>query len=1510
MRSTLKRFISLVLCMFMVCTLLPNVTMTASAATSGTLTGLSDTNIGLSYSGSADNAWSVGGTSITGAIKSTSGTCSDTDYNSTLTITNKRSVEAQLSFDYTISANGGTIQVANNDVTANGSYSGKLSSGDSIKIYIKSKSTTSATTINLTNISLASDVSATTTFQPAENGKYTVDGKLVEETYTNTQSATTAYKLVATPASGYRFMGWYDETHSQYVSTSATASINIEENCTITAKFSKVGMALFETGGQVYDDLSAAVDYAKGKKLSLITLVADGTISGKYTIPSGITLLIPNSSANTLYTDTPEVCEGDKGTRTAYRTLTLAEESSIDVQGAISVSGWYKSAAGSATGYMTGAYGLISMADSSQITVKSGGKMYAWGFVTGSGAVAVESGGTVMEWFQITDFRGGSATMGMGNKVFPISQYYIQNVEVPMTLYEGATETTYTGVYAMSKNNTSAIPLIGDSGMFKVASGSLTKEYDGSTDQMKYTINGQCELNTLSLKLSGSTVNSKDYVLPITNNISLNIEAGTFTINQTAALLPGVEVYIDKDASAVVSSDASLYVYDMSEWGGYAGGYGQQSIPVAYAPSKKTSRALADAKIDVNGTLTAAGSIYTTASGANICSSEGTGKYIQQSAAGTETKTYQYTQSGSSVTAHEIAITPAKLHNANDSYTTTKDIAAGTTIPYINGTWKQAETFTVSFKDNTETATIADQTVTEGESITLPGITDTREGYTFVGWTESENGSGEELKAGSSYTPTASRTLYAKWDLNYYDYIFLVNGSVYTANTAFGKSPAWDTEHWGTPSKATDDAGRYEFTGWTRASDNKFFAKDTTLPVATDNETSRRYIATFDCYFNVTFDPNDGSGSTSTQEVKQDAEATLEANTFTRTGYTFTGWNTEADGTGTSYSDAANASFSAKTTLYAQWKINTYTVTWVDEDGTVLETDSNVAYGTTPSYDGTTPTKKGDAQYTYTFSGWSPEISAVTADVTYKATYNQTVNQYTITWKNEDGTVLETDQAAYGEVPAYSGETPTKEKTAENTYTFSGWTPEITAVTGDAEYAATYTTTVNKYTVTWKNWDGTVLETDADAAYGTTPAYNGDTPTKTGNAQYSYSFSGWTPSVDKVTGDIIYTANFTETVNQYTITWKNGDTIIKTDQVAYGVTPVYAGETPVKAEDARHTYTFKGWSPEITAVTADAAYTAEFNTIGKNGLSVEENGTYWLENGEPVMNKGLVRVNAGTEAEPHYHYYYFGEDGKAVTNGTYKVENNNNLNLPCYNYEFDKDGIIVHDEDTSKNSIAVSTGDTSGKKYYFIDGVKVGVGLFKVGDDYYYARTSTAEIICGRTYYVSQVNSYNVTKGEYAFDAKGVMQIGKTGWLTEGGYTYYYQNGKVLKGLQQIDGEYYLFNRGNGRMYKNGDYWVFDNENEYKITGGMYRFGTDGKMITVKNGFVTETTKDGSSYTYYYKNGEILKGFQKIGDDYYLFNRSSGKMYKNGNYWVKDNENGNTITGGMYHFDTDGKMVK
>lgn len=303
--------------------------------------------------------------------------------------------------------------------------------------------------------------------------------------------------------------------------------------------------------------------------------------------------------------------------------------------------------------------------------------------------------------------------------------------------------------------------------------------------------------------------------------------------------------------------------------------------------------------------------------------------------------------------------------------------------------------------------------------------------------------------------------------------------------------------------------------------------------------------------------------------------------------YTFTGWSPEV------------GAVDSDTTYTAQFTstTNTYTVTWKNFDDTVLETDTNVAYGTTPTYDGAAPTKEGNAENGYVFSGWEPSVKAVDGNATYKATFSAQKNTYIITWKNADGTVLKTDNVEYGATPAYQGAAPTKQGDAEHSYAFDGWEPAVVAVTGNATYTAKYTSTVNKYTVTWKNADGTVLETDANVAYGTLPTYDSATPTKEGDDQYSYAFKGWDKEVVAVTGDVTYTATYDQTVNKYVVVWKNANGVILEvdNNVPYGTTPTYDGSTPVKDADVNSPkYRFIGWDKEVVAVTGNVTYEAKF----------------------------------------------------------------------------------------------------------------------------------------------------------------------------------------------------------------------------------------------------------------------------------------------------------------------------
>ena len=1379
MKNMYRRFLSLVLCMCMVFVLLPNIAMPAYAANSGTVIGLADESIGLSFSGTADNAWSASSTQIIGKARSTSGSgCGGgSNYRSTLTITNKKTTKATLSFDYTVVVSEGTILVNNTTTTANGSFSMELAAGGTVEVEIESGSTSADTKITMTNVKLVADVSATVTFQPAENGSYTVDGRNITEVYTHTQSSMTAYQVEATPAEGYRFKGWYDVASGKCISTDAKTALNFDSDRTITARFVSKELALFEAGGQIFDDLNDAIAEAQKKLPATITLAESGKITGNYTIPSTVTLLIPFDEAKTCYTSTPTAITSTPAAK-PFRTLTMAAGSSLTLanRAAISIGGQYYAPSGGASGKMVGPYGYIKMESGSAITVQSGANLYAWGFISGSGSVTVQSGGSVYEWYQVLDFRGGTATSNMGNKVFPFSQYAVQNVEVPLTLHAGASETVYTAVYAMRKINPTSIPFIGDKGMFKIVSGSLTKAYDGATDRIHYTIDGVAEVNSLNLKLAGASVSSSSYVLPLTNNMTINLVTGSkLTINQTAALLPGVETTIAKGAELVVSNGKSIYIYDRDEWIANAYTCKGNFCAVGYAPGKNYNRSvkdLIDAKVDVNGTLTAIGGIYTTASGADICSSEGTGVYSQQGGPGTETTTYQYTQSGSDVTAHKITITPAKLHNADGSYTETQAAKAGDTINYVNGVWGGKPC--------------------AHESKELRGAKDatcTTTGYTGDTYCKDCN----EKIADGKVIPALGHA----WD----------NGVITTAPTC-------------------ENAGVKTFT-CTRC-----------------NETKTEAIS--------------ATGHTPVQIPEKPA-------TCTEPGHK----------AGTKCS-VCGAILSGLEEIPAK--------------GHTVVVDPAV---------GPTCTEPGKTE--------GKHCSVCNAVI-----------------------------VAQEVIPA-KGHTVVIDPAVEPTCTEPGKTEgKHCSVCNEVIVAQEIIPAIGHKAVIRDAKDATLTE----------EGYTGDTYCSVCNELLKKG-----EVIPKSGAVITWVVNGTQTTQVY----------------EKGKTPTFPG-TPEKPETARYRYVFAGWDQEIVPVTSDATYTAQFTQVGKNGLCVEGADTYWIANGENVAFPGLIRINVGSEAQPHYHYYYFGEDGKAVKDGNYKVDKNNDLPLPAYQYCFDADGVIIHDDDTSKNGIC--PGD--GSKYYYVDGVKVGEGLICVGGAFYYARTSTGEIVRNCDYWIAKTNGYPIEARTYHFDADGKMVI--DGFVDINGGTYYFVKGECAKGLTKIGEDYYFFNAGSGLMYKDANMWVpandygvepgmhyFDAEGKmfvpnvetgvkkivaengklyftidgvkmvnglYELDGayyfarydgtlvtngsayvettelsgnGWYGFGADGKLIMT--GFVT-----GNGKTYYYADGVRAKGLTKIGEDYYFFNAGSGMMYKDANMWVPANSYG--VEPGMHYFDAEGKMAQ
>lgn len=462
-------------------------------------------------------------------------------------------------------------------------------------------------------------------------------------------------------------------------------------------------IALNQSTNTTYTSLSKALSEATSGQN--VVLINDYRMTDAATVKSGVTLLIPFDADYTCYTsgDSKPTTTNTKLTPSAYCTLMMGAGAKFTVDGSISVSAGMYSAGGSQSGggAPNGPYGLIKMSEGSSITINDGGNLYAWGYISGDGRIEANSGANVYEGFQINDFRGGNSSSATVDYNFPFSQYYIQNIEAYLTLHYGATEHVYTSLYASSATRDTNFDLIGSTtgktGMFRLESGtSLTKHYDAENDRQEYSMTGNAELNSINMKLASLTVNSSNYILPISNNMGITMNGGTLTVNQKVALLPGTQVTINKDASMVVAKDQDLYVYDQSQWGNYTL-KNRSFVPVVYTVAKHKTRTaddLVDAKINVRGTITATGNFYTTESGADICSDE-EGKVVMTTVPSNTTTTWSQ-QSGSdgrSASKVTINVTAAQLHNGDGSYEQTSGAAAGTTYYYNVDTekWQKTE---------------------------------------------------------------------------------------------------------------------------------------------------------------------------------------------------------------------------------------------------------------------------------------------------------------------------------------------------------------------------------------------------------------------------------------------------------------------------------------------------------------------------------------------------------------------------------------------------------------------------------------------------------------------------------------------------------------------------------------------------------------------------------------------------------------------------------------------------
>ena len=993
-----------------------------------------------------------------------------------------------------------------------------------------------------------------------------------------------------------------------------------------------------------------------------LVMVANYTLpKGNYTIPAKTTLIVPNSL-------TQKAAMGTKPTREAVSTpapvqflmLTFAKGVNMTVYGGIETTAKQNAANGGSAiaGAPHGNYGRIHLMEGSKVDLESGSNLNCWGYITGKGEIQAKSGSTVREGFQLGYWRGGTATSNMlDNKstwhAFPVTDYFIQNIEAPILFRPGSTEYGYSAVNVsiIGIQQANDIKLVGTSGamfLMETADASadtwVKKEYDPATDISIWTVNSGAKLGQFSFSLAGQTVNSADYYLPVSNNMTININEGEFTVTQDAMLIPGAVINISKLGKLTVSSGKRLFVMDNEDWPGFmnasATATSRWYYNATYSPSWTTnprtakyppaSKPLPDAEIFVHGTTE--GQYYTTEHGANIHSTDedaGVVRFIANAGAATSIQHIVNTNCSTKV----ITFTSAQLKNEipETPYTPTTGTVAGDAYTYMDQMW-------VNTKENGCLLTRTDGSGTHELAhpsdmvAVLPNADNSYRSETgsrnFIFAEKSVTTAGctwweaEKVTSGTyAGDYMANQDRYDNYGAYYY----------YDASSGYWK-PRYVTVTWKQVSGATlatysnvmyNTSPKYTgvaptvpaststytcaWTGWDDP-DGNFYDKNETLPVATGNITYKAHIDTTKYQYLITF-KNDNNKVIYSYLVDAGAmpvcppELLVKASTTTQ-DFTFSGW------------DKTIVAASEATEYVAQYTASPrkYTVTFVDYDNTFLA-DTLINYNDVAVYPtlAAEPYRESTEAFSYEWTGWTKTLAKVTKDVTYVAKYKQTTIKYTVIFRSlyEDDTEVihkKTDYS-YGATPALPTN-PTRPKTDQYTYTFDHWDPAVVDVTGPATYTAVYTTTLRTYTIKWMN-GSTTLETDTDVPYGTTPKYDGATPTKAATAQYTYTFSGWSPAISSVVGAQTYTAQFSSTVNKYTITFLDGDNnVFATQTLDYGATPTAPAGTPTKTSTAQYNYTFDAW-PTFATVTGDKSYKATFtsSTRSHNITFVNYDGT-------------------------------------------------------------------------------------------------------------------------------------------------------------------------------------------------------------------------------------------------------------------------------------------------------------
>jgi len=500
-------------------------------------------------------------------------------------------------------------------------------------------------------------------------------------------------------------------------------------------------------------------------------------------------------------------------------------------------------------------------------------------------------------------------------------------------------------------------------------------------------------------------------------------------------------------------------------------------------------------------------------------------------------------------------------------------------------------------------APIDNSEYTAGQEVTVLGQT-VAPGYTFEGWWMNGDLATTYAATDTFAMPNGNVALTGRCNAVDYTVHYDPNGGT--------GGPANQTYNVGdTVTVSTNYPTRtgYTFQAWLRGG----VQTDSAFTMPAENVT---LVAQWQAnQYEIIYHANTGTGTMANTPATYDSSVTLAKNLFTKPGYQFVGWSITADGM-TAYTDEETFTYNVagNLDLYAVWLADmtqthplTYLVQYYKDETVLLGTETVTKPLWVAADPQVIPVDPVDRDlylpYGYKFNRTDPAAIPTTIanggviKVFYVPDYDQTnALIYTVEYY-KDGTVFIDSDEFTDNVWVAAEQILTVQTVDINKYLPTGYTfdrTEPTPIPGtiaDGGVIRVYYE-INKYTITWVDYNGDELEVDRDVNHGTIPSYDSAAPTRPATAQYTYTFTGWSPTVVSVTGDATYTAQFSSTVRRYTVTFVDWDgRVIRTETVNYGA------NATAPANPTRPGYNFIGWDRGYSNITSNITVRALYNPV-------------------------------------------------------------------------------------------------------------------------------------------------------------------------------------------------------------------------------------------------------------------------------------------------------------------------